>query len=66
MMQEIRDEIKRERLQLERLIVEQNRQLMNNGLHSILDLNNKLTKMNSSKGKITLKAQHSQPTHHTR
>jgi hypothetical protein len=39
---------------------------MSNGLHSILDLNNKLTKINSSKGKITLKNQHSQPTAHTR
>ena len=47
MMQEIREEIKRERNQLEKLILEQNKQLMNNGLNSILDFNNKLNQMNN-------------------
>jgi hypothetical protein len=41
-LKEIKDEILKERLQLEKLIIDENEKLMNNGLNSILELNNKL------------------------
>jgi|TARA_B110000285_G_C14838799_1_gene474373 hypothetical protein len=48
-LKEIKDEILKERLQLERLIIDENEKLMNNGLNSILELNNKLRKLTDQK-----------------
>jgi len=48
-LQEIKDEILKERMQLERIIIDENEKLMNNGLNSILELNNKLRKLTEQK-----------------
>jgi hypothetical protein len=53
-MRYIKEELKLERTKIEGLIIDQNKQLMQNGLKSILDLNDKL-KSNKDSSRPTLR-----------